>query len=475
MAEKFVSPAGAGEGLIDKKPGKTPGKRKNTSASIISDSEVEVSCAAISASESEIDEGKRVKLTSSHSTSMESVMSHISHAGPSVPAAASAAAPAAASAASVSPPKKNNARKSRVGRKDESSVTIADLKKLTSSLMSDLYDSDIETSVVRGVLDYANRYEELLMKLMLENERLKGRLDAGGVASVDAAGVGPVAAPRTRLPLSAPLVLQAPLCTSNAASVAGAPVLAKPIPKPEETWSVVVRGKKGATSKEVVGQVLKEVAPSLGVRLHGVKPMKDGGAVIRTPSQAERSKIANNSKFAELGLEVSVKDKLGPKIQIMKVDTYIEPSKFMTDLYTNNIGDRMEYSVYQKSVRMMSKAWQVNPMGNTNVALECTPRVAEMLLETGGVYVEWHRYRVRALDEVATCHRCFSFDHRIKDCRMAGDICRRCGLAGHLVSACPNPARCRNCEVRGYSADHMMISPACPVYASHVARANARH
>lgn len=54
-----------------------------------------------------------------------------------------------------------------------------------------------------------------------------------------------------------------------------APVVA---PRPVKTWLVVVRGKKGVTFKEV----LTEVEPTLGARVHELKPSRDGGAVIRT-------------------------------------------------------------------------------------------------------------------------------------------------------------------------------------------------
>ncbi|KAL7723088.1 hypothetical protein ACLKA6_008396, partial [Drosophila palustris] len=92
------------------------------------------------------------------------------------------------------------------------------------------------------------------------------------------------------------------------------------IPRPVETWSLVVRSKTaGKTAKDVVEQVVKEVGPTLGVRVHEVKPLRDGGAIIRTPSVAERKKIVENAKFSEVGLEVSVNEKLGPKVVIQGV------------------------------------------------------------------------------------------------------------------------------------------------------------
>lgn len=50
-----------------------------------------------------------------------------------------------------------------------------------------------------------------------------------------------------------------------------------------ETWPVVVCGKGGATSNEVIRKVEQEVGPMSCVRVHELRHMRDGGAVIRAP------------------------------------------------------------------------------------------------------------------------------------------------------------------------------------------------
>lgn len=63
------------------------------------------------------------------------------------------------------------------------------------------------------------------------------------------------------------------------------------IPKAVET---------GVSAKEVMQKVKVEVRPTLGVRVHDLFAMRDGGAVIRTPSVAEREKVAANANFGEV-------------------------------------------------------------------------------------------------------------------------------------------------------------------------------
>lgn len=350
-------------------------------------------------------------------------------------------------------------RRAGVGPKSVVADPVVAMKRITGSLMEVVLADSVDRSVARLVTGIAADYEVLLMGLVAENERLKGRLEAGGGGVV----AGAASEPRRVAVAAGPAVMPAAARRSAFPS----------LPKPVETWSVVVKGKGKATAKEVVEKVVKEVGPTLGVRVHDVRPMGAGGAVIRTPSVAERGKVATNAKFAEVGLEVSVNDKLGPRVTVQRVHRQITPDEFMAELYELNLKGRMTAERYRKAVRLVSAPWTAGE-GETAVVLECTKEVAEQLRATG-VYIKWFRFIVRMQDAVATCYRCLSFDHRVRDCRMAESVCRRCGQTGHEVSRCVNALRCRNCDFRGLPADHMMMSDACPIYAARVARANARH
>ena len=178
--------------------------------------------------------------------------------------------------------------------------------------------------MAKVVVDGSSRYEALIMMLFAENESLKGRLEVYESAGERATPVGG----REQLPL---------VSMGEQRSAARTPATvpsraAAPVQKPVETWSVVVKGKGGSTSKEVVSKVVEQVGSTLGVRVHEVSQTKEG-AVIRTPSVAERQKIADNKKFAEVGLEVSVQDELGPKVVVQKVHAKLTPDEFMTELY----------------------------------------------------------------------------------------------------------------------------------------------
>lgn len=112
----------------------------------------------------------------------------------------------------------------------------------------------------------------------------------------------------------------------------------------------MVKEKKGTSSKEVVKKVVEEVGPTLKVRVHEVKE-RDGGVAIRTPSVAEREKIAANTKFTDVGLEVSVNDKLGSKVVEQRIHAEISNDEFMQELYEMNFLEVLSAEAFKKSVR----------------------------------------------------------------------------------------------------------------------------
>lgn len=336
---------------------------------------------------------------------------------------------------------------------------VVRLKEVTSSLMAVVFDAKVEHGVARQIVDHVGRYEVMLMSLVAENERLKGRLEVFGTRGVGAQSAALPAVPAMAPPVAAPACVPAPV----------------PAQKPVETWSVVVRSKQPSTSKEVIERVVREVGPTLGVRVHEVRPARGGGAVIRTPSVAERERMAANSKFAEVGLEVSVGEKRGTGVVVSRVNSEFTPDEFMGDLYELNLKDRMTPEAFKKGVRIVSRPWKVGAGGSVDIVLEGDGSAMQSLLDVGRCYVKWFSFRVRALDPVSSCFRCLGFDHRVSDCRLKENVCRRCGQLGHWANKCSNALNCRNCAFKGLPSGHHMMSAVCPVYSAIVARAKARH
>lgn len=110
---------------------------------------------------------------------------------------------------------------------------------------------------------------------------------------------------------------------------------------------------------------------------------------------------------------------------------------------------------FKKTVRLSTEPWtQEGNNGAVMVTIECSRLMAETLLGVGRVYIKWFAFRLcKKVDQVG-CFRYLSFDHWVSECRVAVDVCRRCGQTGHKAVNCSNAMQCRNCAFKGKPAGH---------------------
>lgn len=330
--------------------------------------------------------------------------------------------------------------------------------------------TNVDRDVVARVIGYSAEYEALVVKLLAQNERLRGRLDvmAGGSRVSAALPAGP--------PVAAPFVAPAPVAFAAEAKAAdGAQPSAEPVVKPVETWSMVVKDPKGQTAKEVASKVVTVVGPHIRERVHEIRELRDGGVIIRTPSVAELGKISSNERFKQAGLTVSVPDANLTRVVIQGVDSRITHDEFMGDLFEKNLRGSLTQAEFDAGVRIVSRPWDSTRGGATNVVVEASASALEPLLAMRRCYVKWFSFKVRPYDLVASCFRCLSFDHFARECRWKVGVCHRCGQQGHTVRNCGNAVHCRNCAFNGKPSGHRMMSEDCPVYRVMLARARAKH
>jgi len=212
------------------------------------------------------------------------------------------------------------------------------------------------------------------------------------------------------------------------------------------------------------------VSPSLGVRVHEVRELRQGGgAIIRTPSVGELQKVVTSKRFAEVGLNVAQNATEKPKVVVYDVDTAIGPEEFMQELHENNFDSEMTLSQLKKSVYLVTKAWSVTDGATVNVTPEVDDR-AMAKLDVGRVYIKWFSFRCRSQVRTYACHRCVGFDHKVSECRQKDNVCRQCGQQGHAAAKCQNPVDCRNCRHRGQPTGHYMLSNVCPIYGALLAK-----
>ena len=194
---------------------------------------------------------------------------------------------------------------------------------------------------------------------------------------------------------------------------------------------VVIRSKnKDAKPEEIVEKVLKEVGSTLNVRVYNVRPMKSGGAVLRTPSVAEINKVVANLKFHEAGLTVEKNEDRGVRLAVHEVHPELSVAEFMDGLVELNLKKQVIPAVI-KRVRLASRPWS---------AESCQQMVVNELPSCQTTVV------------IGTC----------RSTTAAPNAESRMTYAG-----CAEP-KC-------LPSVHLMMSMSCPAYAMRVARNHSRH
>ncbi|KAH8343597.1 hypothetical protein KR067_011850, partial [Drosophila pandora] len=218
-----------------------------------------------------------------------------------------------------------------------------------------------------------SRYDGIVQALMVRNAVLE--------ESNKLRAAMPLPPPPVQMP-SVPqaVVSRPPVGYASAYPSLPAPSVA-PVPaprKPRDTWSAVVMSKDPKLSgKEVAEKVRREIAPSLGVRLHEVRGLARGGAIIRTPSSGEIRRVVASKKFGEIGLEVKPNAAQRPKLVVQDVATQIAPEEFMAELYANNLREHIPEAEFRKAVHLDTKPWTVADGATVSVTLECEPKVLD--------------------------------------------------------------------------------------------------
>ncbi|KAH8342547.1 hypothetical protein KR084_005748, partial [Drosophila pseudotakahashii] len=208
----------------------------------------------------------------------------------------------------------------------------------------------------KKVLRITARYEGLICALNVRNAVLEDR-HKQSVKTLPPPPQRPVAVAVTAPHSYAAAYPRLP--TPSAVSV--------PLPrKPRETWSAVVHSPDlNISGKQLAEKVRKEIAPALGVRVHEVRELKRGGAIIH---QAEMTKVVASAKFSEVGVMV-YNTATKPRVTVQDVDTTIGHEEFMTELREKNF-EGWSLKDFQKAVVLATKPWSAANGATINVTLE---------------------------------------------------------------------------------------------------------
>lgn len=232
------------------------------------------------------------------------------------------------------------------------------------------------------------------------------------------------------------------------------------------SYSVVVQAVDGDMESQALRrQVMKGASD---VRVKAVRDQKNGGLRIDTCSLAELTKLVDSEVLKDAGLRAEAVKMPSPKLVIMGVEDKVDMDDFMAELFRKNVGEELNVSLknFEKEIRVVSRSSEAK--GGVTI-LEVNERLRNAWLKARRVYIGWTSYRVRPFYESSmsslSCYRCFGIDHFGDKCKLVADVCRQCGVEGHMASACTKTVSCRNCRLQGLPHTHAVTSAKdCPIF-----------
>ena len=328
------------------------------------------------------------------------------------------------------------------------------LSEIKKELIDAVVNENVKPKVTKDVLMICTKYEDLIVSLLAKNmalEKVNNILEKDKMMYMEEAKKNKV--------------------VSN--NFVGDGVT--PVVKPVETWSAVIRSKQGESSEEILNKINTKVGPTLGVRVHDLKKIKSGGAIIRTPSLEECKRVVSNKKFEEVGLTVDFNQQKKPKMKILSVDSSVTKEEMLSGIYSfYSEKFKMGKEEFLKNINIITN-WEPEPYRTLTVVIEATEEIISIIKNQGRVYVDYRSFIVRDFNEVMSCFKCHSYDHVIADCHITERICSRCCQSGHNAAKCKNEKSCRVCKSRNLRSDHLMLTTDCPDYAVRLAKIKARH
>ena len=220
---------------------------------------------------------------------------------------------------------------------------------------------------------------------------------------------------------------------------------------------------KDASKKAAVQH--KAVAKALNnIRINDTRISKSGHLVIELNDKKTLDSALNTLKKQEsvLGLDVTVKNKLSPKILIANIPSMIEKDTIQDDILQKN---QWLNEVVKQGNEFKFLLELKNRAGGKNMVFKCSPLVRKMIHEKGNVLLT--PYSVCDVYDhyhVVQCFKCQGFHHNADQCKSNSQVCCKCA-GSHKLKECKNESVCcTNCKAAGLEHDHWASNKNCPKY-----------
>lgn len=218
-------------------------------------------------------------------------------------------------------------------------------------------------------------------------------------------------------------------------------------------------------TKKIIEDIIR---PSeLGVRVTGIKKIRNKGILINTATASEQQKLLNAPCFDNSSkLKARLPSKRLPRLIFFNVPRDLTDEDFLRMALTGipNIED-IDETIARCKLSHLAGA----RTGNACHRIYAVPAtVRKFLVEQEKVFISWTICRVRDFIGLTVCAKCHMIGHSYKYCRDTKPTCGHCAQQNHTGESCPNSTIkpvCATCTRFGKPADHSTGDrDNCPAY-----------
>lgn len=342
----------------------------------------------------------------------------------------------------------------RVTASPPESDSVGEMRLVTNKLQSHLITKcKLKADDLTEALKIAGEYQDILVRSLMTGPQTKGtpgrRSRSRGAKKATENAPGPSPMPQRK---------QTPARSRS-----------RPI-----SYAVIVKsGVATETPEALQTRLMGDVGRQVPIRVKSIRPVQSG-VRLETCSLAELEVLRSSTAVKAAGLTLEKAKEPQPRVIVFDVPSELPTGEAMEEIFKKNVEGLMPRDAFGASVHVVSRGATSGPTGN--LVLEVPDRLAEEWTRQRMLYIGWTRHKVRVMENVLSCFRCYDLGHRSFECKRGVSVCKNCGINGHLKALCPNKTQCSNCKAKGLPHDHSVTSVvSCPLYKARHRRQAAKH
>lgn len=341
---------------------------------------------------------------------------------------------------------------------DYMSQRMEKIRKEREFLESFLFNENnkVNKSVMRIVMNKWNLMENELYKAMVENVKLKTKVEEIERFKE----INNVTTKRDKTRTYADAAKQGSQyveCMGNRKQTPSDVILIRPLKEGDKR-----------SNEDIKSDLCKELKNNGSkIKIKAMRQMRKNGIIVEVDGE-EDCEMINVIKLDKIGLKAERPKKQKPLIMIYDIEKDMNKDDIVEDLILKNMDidkNDARYVETQEEIKIVHM-FKIRNTDRNNVLIETNAVIYNKLINKDRVYIGWRTHRVREYINLTRCYRCYGYGHAAKNCRLKSQLCEKCGEEGHVKDKCREESpTCINCKRnRRKDIKHQVKSPTCPVY-----------